>query len=488
MKNVGILKKHGIVLQIGLLVLATIFFSWDAGRPLVDYDEATYAKVAVDTLQSGNFLTLQLDGQPWFEKPPLYLWLAMGSISLFGEHEFAFRLPSILASVLCCWLVFLIIRALTRDTRAASLGFLVLLFSSSFFVYAREIRLDSAVVAAILATLFLFIKSWKEKKYAFWIFPCIALGFLFKSVIIFLAVPITLLYSIFYRKWADLKNSYLWLGGALGLVIVIPWHLYETITYGHVFWDSYFGTQVLHRATTTLTGTNTVFDYLALLISYLPWNIALVAGLGILLGAESLEAGEKKSVAKDVFAPVCSALLIIFLFTLAQTHLAPYIMPAFALLAIGVAMTYYHLSLVWPDDKDFFSIVALLAVLAGFAFCVYLMSVKIPPYTRDEAAVGHAYREHGPNGAPLYLLDWIPSETFNYYGGVRAQALNPAVVTGQLLKGPFYLSVSPVGVTYFFETLNKPRYPGLKILYAGEYFILIYSDRDLQLPTLRWNP
>jgi 4-amino-4-deoxy-L-arabinose transferase-like glycosyltransferase len=151
-------------MQVSLISFATLFLCLDIGRALADYDEASYAKVIIDTLHSGNFATLQLFGQPYIDKPPLIFWMTMGSVKIFGANEFAFRIISILASVLCCWLVYLIIKELTDDEVSATIGFFILLFSGSFFQFGRELRLDSGAVAAILAALLVYIKSWRNER------------------------------------------------------------------------------------------------------------------------------------------------------------------------------------------------------------------------------------------------------------------------------------------------------------------------------------
>jgi 4-amino-4-deoxy-L-arabinose transferase-like glycosyltransferase len=51
-------------------------------------------------LQTGDWVTPRLYGQPWFEKPVLYYWAAAAAFRLFGVSEFAARLPSALAALL----------------------------------------------------------------------------------------------------------------------------------------------------------------------------------------------------------------------------------------------------------------------------------------------------------------------------------------------------------------------------------------------------
>ena len=178
-------RKYELWLLFFLLTTATVFLSLQIARPLTDYDEATYAKVVVNTLHSGHFASLMLSGHPWFEKPPFFLWLMMGSMKIFGEHEFAFRLPAILLTLLCIWLVYLITKKLTDDVLTAVIAALVFLFSPGFYYYAREARLDSGVLAAILAALYVWLKAREQEELLLWIFPLLAIGFMFKSVIVF---------------------------------------------------------------------------------------------------------------------------------------------------------------------------------------------------------------------------------------------------------------------------------------------------------------
>ncbi|MCS6918711.1 MAG: glycosyltransferase family 39 protein, partial [Fimbriimonadales bacterium] len=63
---------------------------------LTDLDEGFYASVAWEMRQSGDWRTPTFLNQPWFEKPPLLYWLMTLSMRVFGENEFAVRLPSAL--------------------------------------------------------------------------------------------------------------------------------------------------------------------------------------------------------------------------------------------------------------------------------------------------------------------------------------------------------------------------------------------------------
>jgi 4-amino-4-deoxy-L-arabinose transferase-like glycosyltransferase len=81
----------------GLVLLA---FAFQGSRGLYDPDEGRYVNVAINMLDSGDYLLPRLDaGHPHYTKPPLTYWLLATSIATFGRNEWAVRLPNALAFV-----------------------------------------------------------------------------------------------------------------------------------------------------------------------------------------------------------------------------------------------------------------------------------------------------------------------------------------------------------------------------------------------------
>ncbi len=76
-------------------------------RPLFVPDEARYAEISREMVDSGEWLKLRLAGLPYYEKPPLGYWLNALSVSAFGRTAFAVRLPSALSAGLSALAVFL---------------------------------------------------------------------------------------------------------------------------------------------------------------------------------------------------------------------------------------------------------------------------------------------------------------------------------------------------------------------------------------------
>ncbi len=79
--------------------LAVCYFSNLGAIGFVGPDEPRYAWIARDMAATGDWVTPRLYGRPWFEKPPLFYWMAGVSFELFGVSEATARLPSALCAL-----------------------------------------------------------------------------------------------------------------------------------------------------------------------------------------------------------------------------------------------------------------------------------------------------------------------------------------------------------------------------------------------------
>ncbi len=61
---------------------------------LFDWDEINFAECAREMLMTGDWMRPQIDFEPFWEKPPLFLWMQAISMHIFGVNEFAARLPN----------------------------------------------------------------------------------------------------------------------------------------------------------------------------------------------------------------------------------------------------------------------------------------------------------------------------------------------------------------------------------------------------------
>jgi hypothetical protein len=67
---------------------------------LFDWDEINFAESAREMLLSGDYITVQINFEPFWEKPPLFIWFQVISMKIFGVNEFAARFPNAVCGIL----------------------------------------------------------------------------------------------------------------------------------------------------------------------------------------------------------------------------------------------------------------------------------------------------------------------------------------------------------------------------------------------------
>jgi 4-amino-4-deoxy-L-arabinose transferase-like glycosyltransferase len=73
---------------------------------LFDSDEINYAESAREMIVTGDYLTVQIDYEPFPEKPPLFFWLQVLSMKLFGINEFGARFPNLICGILSMMMLY----------------------------------------------------------------------------------------------------------------------------------------------------------------------------------------------------------------------------------------------------------------------------------------------------------------------------------------------------------------------------------------------
>jgi len=103
----GLIKEKHYPLLI--LVLSALFFiPFLGGAHLFDWDEVNFAEMAREMIVSDNFLQLSIDFRPFYQKPPLFIWMQAFCMKLFGVDEFAARLPNAICGIVSLQVLFAI--------------------------------------------------------------------------------------------------------------------------------------------------------------------------------------------------------------------------------------------------------------------------------------------------------------------------------------------------------------------------------------------
>ncbi|MFN5459641.1 MAG: ArnT family glycosyltransferase [Bacteroidota bacterium] len=85
---------------------ALIFVPFIGSVHLFDWDEINFAECAREMIVSGNYSTVQINYQPFWEKPPLFIWFQVISMKIFGINEFAARLPNALCGIITLMILY----------------------------------------------------------------------------------------------------------------------------------------------------------------------------------------------------------------------------------------------------------------------------------------------------------------------------------------------------------------------------------------------
>src|ERR1700760_2480993 len=95
-------------LRYGIIVLAgsLLFFPFLGQVHLFDWDEINFAECAREMIVSKDYLRAQIDFMPFWEKPPLFIWMQVLSMKMFGVNEYAARFPDAFTGVLTLIAIF----------------------------------------------------------------------------------------------------------------------------------------------------------------------------------------------------------------------------------------------------------------------------------------------------------------------------------------------------------------------------------------------
>ncbi|RYD68901.1 MAG: phospholipid carrier-dependent glycosyltransferase, partial [Sphingobacteriales bacterium] len=119
------LKNYALIALLG----AILFIPFLGRVHLFDWDEINFAESAREMIVTGNYSQVQVNYKPFWEKPPLFIWIQAASMNIFGVNEFAARFPNAIVGIFTL-LILYYIGSKNTDSR---LGWLwVLCYIGSF--------------------------------------------------------------------------------------------------------------------------------------------------------------------------------------------------------------------------------------------------------------------------------------------------------------------------------------------------------------------
>jgi 4-amino-4-deoxy-L-arabinose transferase-like glycosyltransferase len=321
---------------VGTLALYSIG-NWSL--PLIDRDEPRFAEASREMRQSRDFIVPRLNGDYRFDKPPLIYWCQVLSYDLFGENDFAARLPSTVFAALTAVATTVFATRIYGNRIGAWAG---VLFATSLqvFIHAR------AAVADMPLVFFFLLATWADwertrspKPDGWWwtFYIALGLGFLAKGPAALLPALFGPVQRLLTRVPGKINLRSSLLGALITLFVIGLWGVPALIATNGEYLQVGLGKHVIQRSLHPLEshGLSGVAGYLlslpfylfATLVSFFPWCLFLPLTIKRLWSKR--EADESY-----LLGPI---LIVFLLFTLIQTKLPHYVLPAYPMLAILVA-------------------------------------------------------------------------------------------------------------------------------------------------------
>lgn len=250
------LPRSALFSFIAIAALTSVMFFWRLGsNPLEKWDEAIHAQVTHEMLQSGNWLELTWNHEPYFRKPPLRFWLQGVVSAAFGENEWTIRFWSATAGVLTAMLIALWAWQTTNKTTA--MWFTTLAFLSGRYLFYHAFRTgetDGLLSFFSLLALWSYWRSWLKPRWLLLTAIALGLTFLTKFTAVGFAGVAIVLHLLLTKRFRTYPKR-VWLQAiGIGLLIVAPWILAQLAIRGGAFIQEYVSEDIVTRASKNLYG------------------------------------------------------------------------------------------------------------------------------------------------------------------------------------------------------------------------------------------
>lgn len=349
------IKKHSDLFTfLGLLVVCYFIFFFNIGNyALMDVDETRYVSMARDMFHCKDFLTLYLNGEFFFEKPPLYFWGECLSFAIFGKvTEFTARFPVALYGTLSTLLLYFTGKKIV-SRRYGIISALILATTLEFVMLAKFAILDIVVTTCVgFSIMFGFLTQFvqdKNKKYFWWLFYIFSgLAVMAKGIPGFI-VPFAVMFfvTIANKTFKQVfRPQYILIGFLLFFLIVLPWHLIMFKIHDPLFFQEYIIKHHIER----FFNSNEInreqpfyFYFLTILWGLVPWIFSAIAvGITKIKSIKKFSIAELSNPQKYLLFNTIAFVVTLLFFSASSTKLITYILPVYFFTAC-------ILGFVWED-------------------------------------------------------------------------------------------------------------------------------------------
>ncbi len=191
-------------------LVALILLVYIAGMfvTLFENDSAQFAVMAMRMVQENDFLNLFKGPEEYLDKPHLHYWLAALSFKLFGIHDWAYRIPGLLATLLGAYSCYGLGKLL-YNSDIGRFSALIFLTCQTIVLGAIDVRTDAVLTGFTIFAIWQLVAYIEKNSLGNIVLGALGAGLAFstKGQIALLVVGICILCHLAYtRKWKLLLN------------------------------------------------------------------------------------------------------------------------------------------------------------------------------------------------------------------------------------------------------------------------------------------
>jgi hypothetical protein len=242
-ETMKVLLKKVPVFWIVLSLTALLYLINFSVNDIWTENESFYAESVREMAEKGNYLEINYNYQPRFNKPPLTYWLIAASTKVFGMNAFAIRLPIVLLAFWTALLVWAMARMLYGE-KTALLAFAMQAISIQFIAGKQYASPEIPLAFFFTLTLYFFLKGQLSANSRYYQLAAVALGLTVLTkgypyiiviggiITLYLLIESNFRWPLFFRKLKELKPlSFM----AIVALIGLSWIGLMYLQYGNDF-------------------------------------------------------------------------------------------------------------------------------------------------------------------------------------------------------------------------------------------------------------
>lgn len=384
--------------------------------PVTDTAESNYAVTAKEMVLSGDWISPQIYGHYWYDKPIFYYWELALSYTLFGFNEMASRLPSALLGSASVLFTYWFARRVYSE-KIGWLSAIILGTSVECWLLSKAIITDTTLFLFMsMAIAFFYMGYTENRKYYYLCYTAAAFAVLTKGPIGLLLPGLAALLFLAYNKdLAEMKRVHLFSGLLLFTAIAGAWYGLMCCLHGSDFLLNFLGVHNFLRATVSEHPTkNKWYFYLIIyFIGFAPWSFIIPYSLFKKWKRKELDLRNSSNATQLLF--IYFAVVNIF-FELIATKYTTYTFPGLFSLAILTALLYRDLT--WRFERIGCAAITIYTLLTLFVAPTIML-------TRSGKEAGQALAQIDTTGKTIaFLHDYRTSTVF--YSGKTIYRAEPA--------------------------------------------------------------